>query len=213
MGIIRNGINGSFSGTVGTVVGGTWNGIPFIRSKASTAKKRTFTPAQIAQQQKFRVAARFANSLTTLLDLTFRNLATNKTGRNSAISYLIKRAVMGSSPDFQLDYTQVLISRGDLLGAEGAVASAGTGGQINFTWADNTNTGHARPSDRAIVVAHCPALNQSLYAFPEATRRSGTAILDTSAFSGRTVHTWLGFISKNGKEVADSVYTGALVMS
>ena len=182
-----------------------------MRSKPAATKKRAFSPAQQAQQQKFGVAARFANTLTALLDVTFHNYALHKTGRNSAISYLMKRAVMGTSPNFQLDYTKVLISRGDLLGAEGAVATAGIDGQITFTWNDNTNTGHARPSDRAIVVAHCPALNQSWYAITEATRRSGITGLDFPGLSGHTVHTWLGFISKNGKEVADSVYTGTLV--
>jgi len=213
MATYSNSINGTFKGTVGTVIGSQWRGIPYMRSKPAATKKRAFSPAQQAQQQKFGVAARFANTLTPLLDVTFRNYAVHKTGRNSAISYLMKRAIMGTSPHFHLDYAQVLISRGDLLGATGAAVTAGTNGEISFTWLDNSNNGHARPSDRAIVVVHCPALNQSLYAIPEATRRSGDSSLEAHAFSGHTVHTWLGFISKNGKEVADSIYTGALIIS
>ena len=44
MGTINKGILGGFSGKVGNVVGGTWKGIDYMRSK-SNHRKFTATPA------------------------------------------------------------------------------------------------------------------------------------------------------------------------
>lgn len=212
MGIITNGILGGFSGTVGTVVGSTWRGIDYMRSRPLYSKDRQFTPAQLDQQLKFGLVTRFTHTMPDLLNLTYKRYADRQTGRNSAVSYLLQHAVTGSSPHFQLDYPKVLISRGPLLGAKDATAAAGPGAAITFTWRNNAGAGRARTSDRAIVVAHCPALQQSRYALTDATRSSGTARLDVNGFKGHTIHTWLGFIAEGGHYIANSVYSGALVV-
>jgi hypothetical protein len=43
MATFEKGILGGFSGKVGTVIGGNWKGIDFMRSRAN---KRTFVPSQ-----------------------------------------------------------------------------------------------------------------------------------------------------------------------
>ena len=43
MGTINKGILGGFSGKVGTVIGGTWKGIDYMRSKSN---RRSFVPSQ-----------------------------------------------------------------------------------------------------------------------------------------------------------------------
>ena len=57
MGTISKGILGGFNGTVGTVVGATWKGITYMRSKAD---RRSFTPSQkqLEQQAKFGLVMR-----------------------------------------------------------------------------------------------------------------------------------------------------------
>lgn len=212
MGIITKGILGGFSGTVGTVVGSTWRGIEYMRSRPIFSKNRQFTPAQLDQQLKFGLVTRFTQTISDLLNLTYKRYAQRQTGRNSAVSYLLQHAVTGSSPDFQIDYPKVLISRGTLLGAKEAAVAAGPGSLITFTWSNNAGAGRAKTSDKAVVLVHCPELQQSRYAVTTATRSSGTASLEATGFNGHTVHTWLGFISENHQLVANSVYTGALVL-
>ncbi|HEY9362527.1 MAG TPA: DUF6266 family protein, partial [Chitinophagaceae bacterium] len=58
MATFEKGILGGFSGKVGTVIGGTWKGIDFMRSRAN---KRTFIPSQkqLDQQLKFAIMMRF----------------------------------------------------------------------------------------------------------------------------------------------------------
>ena len=213
MGIISKGILGGFSGLVGTVVGGNWNGIDYMRSKPTKRSAASYSPAQVDQQLKFGVAMRFLQSLGELPEHTFHRYAVQKTGRNIALSHLLKHAITGDSPAFTIDYSKVLVSRGNLAMAPGAAAALGVANRVNFTWTNNTGLNGAKDSDKAIVVVHCPMLNTSLYDLATTTRSAEAASLDASLFYGQTVHTWIGFISEDGKEVASSLYTGSLVVS
>ena len=51
-GTIQKGILGGFSGKVGTVVGGSWKGIDYMRCK-SNRRNFNHTDKQLAQQLKF----------------------------------------------------------------------------------------------------------------------------------------------------------------
>ena len=62
MGKIRKGVLGGFSGTVGTVVGGNWNGIQYMRSLPDV-RKTTNSVAVEVQKAKFTLAANFLRPL------------------------------------------------------------------------------------------------------------------------------------------------------
>jgi hypothetical protein len=212
MGKINEGILGGFSGKVGAVVGYKWNDINVMRGKPTFKKKRVYSEKQLKNQAQFGIAAVFGNSLTKLLNITFHDYAIKKTGRNAAISYIIKRAIKSTPTGLELDYEKIVISRGDLPGAEGATASTGPDSAITFSWTNNTDSRYAKAGDRAIIVLYCPQLKKSLYTISEATRSSSSIILTAPGFRGHTVHSWIGFITANEKEKADSVYTGALAI-
>jgi hypothetical protein len=55
MGRLINGINGAFEGKVGSVVGSSWKGIPYIKS---AYKKRTkkVSAKELANREKFAMA-------------------------------------------------------------------------------------------------------------------------------------------------------------
>ena len=63
MGKIKQGILGGFNGTVGTVVGGSWKGIAYMRGKAQSIKNPK-TSAQMAQRAFFTEIMSLANQLT-----------------------------------------------------------------------------------------------------------------------------------------------------
>jgi Family of unknown function (DUF6266) len=79
MATFEKGILGGFSGKIGTVVGGNWKGIDYMRSKAN---KRTFIPSQkqLEQQLKFAVVMRFLQPISALLEVSFSDYAIRKTG-------------------------------------------------------------------------------------------------------------------------------------
>lgn len=111
MGQISQGIMGSFKGTVDTVIGNSWRGIEYIRVKPIRKKSYKLSPKQLAHQQRFALAVDFVKTLSSLWALSFNNYAIRMTGKHSAISYILKNAILGTAPDFTLDYSRILISR------------------------------------------------------------------------------------------------------
>ncbi|MGH2646003.1 MAG: DUF6266 family protein, partial [Ginsengibacter sp.] len=162
MGTINKGILGGFSGKVGSVVGGSWKGIDYMRSKGNN-RNADPTDKQLAQQQKFALVMRFLQPMTSLLSVTFRDFAIRMTGINNAFAYNIKNAVTGVYPSFTIDYALALVSRGDLPNVLGPSVTSGVGSILTFSWTDNSGTGSAKPTDEAIFVAFCPALKQAVY--------------------------------------------------
>src|SRR5688500_5905199 len=107
MGIISKGILGPFSGTVGTVIGGTWKGISYIRSKPLPVDREP-SLLQLEQRAKFALVIRFLQTMTPLVHVSFKEMAKKMSGFNSAFSYNIKNAVTGIYPDYELDYSMAL---------------------------------------------------------------------------------------------------------
>lgn len=97
MATFEKGILGGFSGKVGSVIGGSWKGIDYMRSKAP---RRTFVPSQkqLEQQLKFALMMRFLQPMSGLLAISFHDFAIRKTGTNSAFAYNYKEAITGDFP-------------------------------------------------------------------------------------------------------------------
>ncbi len=113
MAILYGGINGPFSGKVGTVVGYKWKNKAVMRGLPST-RRGSPSPLQIQQHAKFRLMNAFLNPLTKFLNITYNNLAVKCQVYNKAFSYNVKNAIGGIYPEFMIDYPMVLVSRGDL---------------------------------------------------------------------------------------------------
>ncbi len=162
MGTINKGILGGFSGKVGTVIGGTWKGIDYMRSK-SDYRNTNPSEAQLAQQLKFGLCIRFVSSMNGLVERTFGNYAIKKTGINSALSYTLRNAVTGTYPVFSISNADALVSRGDLPNVLAPAITMGAGSILSFSWTDYSGVGIAKPTDKAVLAAYCPELNQCIY--------------------------------------------------
>jgi hypothetical protein len=204
-----SGIFGSISGKLGTVVGATWRGISYLRSKPDK-KRRKKRPSrkQLAQRLKFKVAGEFLWPLTDLVPITFR---TNEaiTALNNATRYTMKNALTGTYPDIVIDYALVRISRGDLPAALSPAVSK-NGSELTFTWTPNSRTGSAADTDKAVLVVYCPAMKQCVHSVGDANRAAGSVVVDASDYTGEVVHTYLAFVSNDEEEASDSVYTGSV---
>jgi len=209
---IMKGLFGPFSGKVGTMVGAHWRGIPYIRSLPRPRDPNKLTPAQLAQQRKFAMAVGFTKTIGPLLHASFPQYAIKMTGKNCALSWILKQAITGTAPEFTLDYPRILISRGDLPSAVDADVATVGAGVVRFNWTPNGGRQLARNSDKALLVVYCPELNDSVYHTAAADRSAGIAFINAANFTGKAVQTWLGFLSEDGQVAANSVYTGELVI-
>lgn len=213
MGIIDKGILGGFSGKVGTVVGGTWKGITYMRSKGPGGRT-TFSQSQMEQHAKFAASIKFLQPMVSLLNTTFKDYAVKMTGFNNAMSYTLKNAITGTYPVYTVDYSLALVSRGDLPNAlSPSASSTGTAGKVVFTWTSNQGVGKAAPDDKAVLVVYCPEMKLCVYTDAGPDRSTGTGELTVTGFAGKTVQTYVAFISADGRDLSNSIYTGQLTVS
>ena len=212
MGIIKQGILGGFSGKVGTVIGGSWRGISYMRSHALKIKNPR-TEAQVSQRSKFTLALSFLKPITNVLRTGFKLYANKQTAFNAAMSYTLANAITGDYPDFELNFASALISRGTLTAAANGLAAAADG-KVTVSWEDNTGIGTAKATDKALIAVLNPSKGEGLSDNVGSARSAGSQIIDIPAdWMGDEVQVYLGFVSEDAKEVANSVYLGSVTVA
>jgi Family of unknown function (DUF6266) len=210
MAILLNGSNGPFSGTLGTAVGYMWKGKAVIRSRPPR-KRSNNSPSQVKQQAKFALMHSFLKPLLSLLNETYKNLAIQMTGFNKAFSYNVKNAITGEYPDLKIDYSMVLLGRGDLPNVAMPVKLVSTEGKLIFNWTDNSGRGKAKMTDKAFVAVYCEEEKGGwIEGMNLATRNIGSCSVDVTQFLGKEVQTYIGFMTYDGKDVTDTLYTGTI---
>jgi hypothetical protein len=212
MGIILKGILGGFSGTVGTVVGGTWKGINYIKSLPVISNTDP-TPRQLEQREKFRTVVSFLRPLLPFIQLGYKSSAVRMSPYNAAMAYNYKHALTGTYPSFSIDYSFAVLSAGALPNVLNPVVAAAAGSTLNFSWQDNSGSGTAVAADEVLMVVYCPATGEAFFTNAAAQRNDGTASVNAAQFSGKVVHSWIACLSVDGKTVATSIYTGQVTVS
>lgn len=206
---LTNGLFGNISGRVGNFIFYTRNGKTVVRMRST--EKRQISDVQQKQMTRFKLASAFLNGLYGLLKITYKESNGKIAWRNLFMAHLIRDAITGTSPDFSIDYSKVEMSIGTKLGGEIATAGSRTKGEIQFIWTNSFHNRNAGPDDRAILIAHCPELADSVYEFTRAERVAGAGILKTPSFKGKQVHAWIAFIDTAGN-VSESSYAGSVAV-
>ena len=211
MALINNGILGSFAGKVGPVTGYTRFGKSIMRSASSNVVDK-LTPARQAQREKVKMCNTFMKAFTGtgLFSKTFPYYGQGGSGYNRAMGVLLNKAVYGSFPGYHIDYAKFLISCGPLPEAEGALVTVTSVHNLQFTWINNSANGTAKANDRVVLVAYFAAAAQIIFSLDSADRAAGQAMLDTHLMQGLAAETWIGFLSDDERDAANSVYTGRL---
>jgi len=212
MGTIKQGILGGFSGKVGTVVGGSWKGISYMRGQAQSVKNPR-TDAQLSQRTKFALALNFLKPMTSLVRVGFKLYAHRQTPFNAAMSYNLANAISGAYPDYELQYASALVSKGNLTPPANASAAAGID-SVTVSWNDNSGVGTAKQTDRALIAVLNPSKAEAITETAGAERTEETQTLIVPAdWLNDEVQVYLGFISEDGKEVSNSCYLGNFVIA
>ncbi|OQP59261.1 hypothetical protein A3860_38055 [Niastella vici] len=206
------GILGNVSGTVGTVVGAKWRGKSYLRSKPDIKKSGKKSDRQLIQQAKFALANNLSQGMKELLDIGFKTTATGLTGKNKALSHMLKKAITGTYPDLQIAYNRVMVSKGTLLNAFDAKASVAVKEAIQFTWTDNSTVSNTNETDVVLMAAYCPDFNCTVFRTGN-NRKTANDTLQMPGFTGKLVHTWVTFITEDGEDIATSLYTGEVIIT
>jgi hypothetical protein len=212
MGTYRKGILGSFTGKVGTVVGSSWNGIDYMKSLPRPSSKAP-KDLQLIQRAKMGLATGFLQPISALVNTGYKSLAVKKTGFNVATAQVITDAIIGIYPNLEIDYPNVLISKGNLTSAWNPVATSAAG-NLTVTWQNNSTSGTAKPTDNAVLLVYNPLQSQYVFTLDGDARSLGTDTLILPAnFVGDTVHVWIAFYAADKKTISTSLYAGEVIIA
>jgi hypothetical protein len=209
MGKIAQGILGGLSGKVGNIIGGSWKGIDYIRIKpSSVANPRT--EGQVNQRNKFSATLEYLQPNKAFLKIGYKSFATKKTEFNAAMSYVLNNAIDGIAPNFTVDYSLALLSRGSLSTAFNPTTDLTTAGQVSFDWDDNSAEGNANATDKAMLLVYNPSKKESISILDGADRTVGSQVVTIpNTYAGDTVELFIAFVSADGTQVSNSVYLGS----
>lgn len=199
------GINGAFTGKVGTVVGCILNGTPYMRGKP---RPRTGPIGEIEQRNRNKFATMHAwlKPLLVILRSGFKDASSNAPGYNAAKSYNLKHAMLDGVVVPEL----IKLSVGTLPLSQDLSVSYQQDDKLSFNWNPEFLENSSR-KDQIMVVAYHPESRTVVYELHGSFRGSGTQELKIiKEFLGRTIHVYAAFVAADRNSQSDSVYLGAI---
>lgn len=212
MATFNNGPLGGFSGKLGTVVGTTWRGQNVMRSLPDLSARK-FSAAQLLQQQRLKIVQEFLSGLKFLISETFGSKTSKNPPYNNAMSYHLTNALRHTEDGLALNYSKVLIGKGELCAIEQPLLERTAPEMLTLTWLDNSDQGLAYADDELIVIAYCPHFNH-FECYRDTHQRSDTSCDLTTplAFEGLEIELWATFYNVKKEMAATSRYLGRVGM-
>ena len=220
MAVFRKGINGAFSGTIGNTVGASWRQIDYMRSLPKPSKKPA-TPRQLAQRAKFALAIAFLQPMKWLLNIGYNDKNRGRsTGYNIALQQFITKAIIGDYPDFEIDFSSISISNGNMDKLLGATVVSDAANTLSLAWMDlsaepveEDEEQGSYADDQVYVLLY--NVNEQLFTTNRtATRQEEALELQLpSIFAGHEFHVWAFVRRRDGARRSPSQYVGSVVLA
>lgn len=203
---IKEGIRGSISGSIGNVVGSSWNGIPYIKSKP---RKRTSPLSEREQLTRlhFKMVHDWLQPLLDFVRVGFKGYSPTNYGFNAAKSVLRKEALVKDGFDSWIDPGLARVSFGDLgMSANMSVELKDTR-ELEFTW-DPASSKDMGPGDQVMMLAYDPIQKEYNFRTAGALRSAGRDLLDLGHLPSGTYHVYAAFVAEDRSRQSNSVYLG-----
>jgi hypothetical protein len=143
----------------------------------------------------------------------FKKQAVKMSAFNAATSYNLAHAIGGRYPDFQIDYSRVMVSQGKLPQAGNPDVSAAGEGQIAFSWEDNSDEKGAMPNDRAMLLMVDAEKGKVFSVMEGNLRMEGKQLITLpSYFQGAEVHCYIAFRNARQTDISESRYAGSVMV-
>ncbi|WP_316819254.1 DUF6266 family protein [Pedobacter nyackensis] len=211
MGRLSRGYLGGFQGQLGTAYGCFWRLMDLIKAMPRKVK-RPATEAQLPARLKMALITSFLGRLSHIIDIGFKNVAgPGQSAMNAAVSYNLNNAVTGTSPNYTIDFPNLMVTKGKLAQPYLMELAVDTPAEITFKWKETTSDSNGKPTDKAIFFVFNPTKGQSVSLTGVVTRSTLEYALSIPLdFSGDTVQCYMSFVSADGKLVSDSLYIGGI---
>lgn len=211
MAIIKKGILGGFSGTAGTVVGAKNRKKDTMRSKPTRSAKASNNPTQ-PQNLKLSLLVPFLKNFTSSINIGFSHKKNNDSSFNRATSYNLTHAIKGEHPNFELDYTKVLFSKGSREAIWSGKISYTAELSLTISW-EIPDTAKLRIIGKDKLQVIVAARNSALYLEkPDVAERKdlSTTFKLPKRYLDDILDVWIFFVSPDAKKTSNSYYLGSI---
>jgi len=196
---------GKISGRHGTAVAmkSKSTGENYLRLYAVPSNPKT--AKQEAQRAKFGMVNSQLSCMRKLFKITFGS----KECIHEAVSLAFKTAIIGTYPDFSIDYTKLIMSMGGVNGTGQVTVSKTTGTTAKVDW-DTTVGSESTANDVANLIFFNPTAKIALLS-SDVIRSAGTDQVDLpTIWTGAEIHCWIFFRNPDTLLTSTSQYIGQL---
>ena len=212
MAIVQNPITGRTKKKFGTAVFSKQFGKNTMRTKPIEVSNPK-TVLQKQQRSKFTLMVALSRMFLPFIRIGFKQVATSMSQFNMFMKNNIKEVISGTYPNYTIDFTKLIVSKGTLMGVDGGTAAAAAGRLINIAWVDNSGTGDALETDKALQLVINYDKGTVLQDTIGKTRLDvASALTAPASWVGDDVHVYLAFRDEAGYKVADSSYLGTVTI-
>ena len=197
----------NLSGQLGDYVYYKWKDKNVVRKKPSPRISEP-SPAELQARSKFGFMTQFLLPLNALFYESFRY--NNMSPLNKALSVNLNHVLPDSYPDWEVDFSKLLLGEGNIPGLTDLAVDVQIPGHLIFNWNGKSRRWGTTGNDLIYVAVYCEHLDMWLTHFGSAYRKEGSFVLDAEPFSGFPVHIYLGLISGFRGGSSDSQYLGVV---
>lgn len=214
MGRYKNGIQGPFSGKIGTVIGARCRGIDYMRGLSNPSTKPPTQP-QVNQRLRFALTMGWLTPVSEFIEIGYQQAHEDgTTTMNRAVSFHLKNGVItGDAPDYGIDFKRTIFSRGDLQSSWLLEAQSLAGCMLELKWADQNTSAYCNDNDAANFIAYSPS-KQRFVTYADVAMRANKEVrlLFPEDFADGEVHCWMHYVDLSGKKVSTTLYLGEMVV-
>jgi hypothetical protein len=212
MAIVQNPITGRTKQKFGTAVFSKQFGKNTMRTKPIEVKNPK-TPDQVNQRNKFSLMVAEGRKLLSMLKVSFKSMTTDMSAFNVFIKNNIKTAITGTPGSYSIDYSLLTLAKGPLAQTQSITAGNELASKVKRTWVPPIDPLDPANLDLLYNAAYNETKKEWAYSATTTTRVTGTDQQNVpAAWSGDTVHVYSFFVSPDGSQSCDSVYSGTVVI-
>ena len=208
MGRLPNGINGPIVGKVGTVIGSSRFGKPYVKGPYKKRTKKA-KGGELGNRNKFGMSQKWLKPVLDFVREGFSMYKKTSGAFVAAKSNLLLNAFEGTVPDIRVNPALAKLSTGELPLPSGIVAEHEAPGQVKFSW-DTAGIDYSLKYDQVMMLAYDIENRKAYYNITGQFRSTGSDTLMIDPTAGKTHHLYLAFTSADRSMQSDSVYLGAI---
>lgn len=212
MGRLTAGLLGPVIGKVGTVIGSSRNGIPYLKGPY---KNRTgvISQKEALNRRKFAAAQVWLKPLLSFVRVGFKGYSERSEGFVSAKSYLLKNVLKVVDNTIVIDPALMKVSYGELPISEHAAFNFNHPNELTFTW-NPEGFDQSFDHDQVMLLAYNIKAERAYYNLIGQFRKVGTdqLTLPKDFKPGSEIHLYMAFIAADRSRQSDSLYLGEIII-